>query len=240
MISVAVVEDDKKDSDTISEFLNRYARQKNVGFEISVFGDGLAFLDSFKPSSFDLILLDVQMPDMDGMAVAERLRAVDTLVLIIFITNMGNYAVRGYDVGAVAFIKKPVIYTEFSQKLARALFTIEQRDSDFFFVSGGGSQVRIMVRDLMYVDVMGHISTFHLAGGRIFEARIPLGTLSEQLAPYDFMAISKNCLVNPAYIRRINTQTVELNGCMLDISRLKKKAFLLQFSEWLAKGGRSL
>ena len=92
------------------------------------------------------------MPDMDGMAVAERLRAVDTLVLIIFITNMGNYAVRGYDVGAVAFIKKPVIYTEFSQKLARALFTIEQRDSDFFFVSGGGSQVRIMVRDLMYVD----------------------------------------------------------------------------------------
>lgn len=133
-----------------------------------------------------------------------------------------------------------MIYTEFSQKLARALFTIEQRDSDFFFVSGGGSQVRIMVRDLMYVDVMGHISTFHLAGGRIFEARIPLGTLSEQLAPYDFMAISKNCLVNPAYIRRINTQTVELNGCVLDISRLKKKAFLLQFSEWLAKGGRSL
>lgn len=107
MIRVAVVEDDKKDSDTISEFLNRYARQKNVGFEISVFGDGLAFLDSFKPSSFDLILLDVQMPDMDGMAVAERLRAVDTLVLIIFITNMGNYAVRGYDVARSRSSKSP-------------------------------------------------------------------------------------------------------------------------------------
>ena len=63
---------------------------------------------------------------------------------------------------------------------------------------------------------------------------------SEQLAAYDFMAISKNCLINPAYIRRIDTQSVELNGCTLDISRLKKKSFLLQFSDWLAKGGRSV
>lgn len=240
MIRVAVVEDNMRDQETISAFLDEYAAKAGIRFEITRFHDGLDFLDKFRSSVFDLILLDVQMPNIDGMAVAERLRAVDTFVLIIFITNMGSYAVRGYDVGASAFIKKPVLYAEFEQKIKRALFTIEQRDNNYFFIPSGGRQVRVMVRDLVYVDVMGHISTFHMVGGNTFDARIPLGVLSEQLAAYDFMAISKNCLINPAYIRRIDTQSVELNGCTLDISRLKKKSFLLQFSDWLAKGGRSV
>lgn len=238
MIRVAIVEDNKKDSETVAGFLREYARREGSGFEITTFYDGLGFLDKYKPSSFDLILLDVQMPNINGMTVAERLRKIDTYVLIIFITNMGSYAVRGYDVGAAAFIQKPVLFTEFEQKLKRALFTIEQRDGQFFFITSCGSQIRIMVRDLMYVDVIGHICTFHMADGHEAESRIPLAVLSEKLSSYDFMMISKNCLINPAYIRRINTQTIELGDTVLDLSRVKKKAFLLQFSEWVAKGGR--
>ena len=131
MIRIAIVEDEKVYSDLIKEYLDRYLKEYKddiIGFDISVYDNAISFLENYKPSRCDLVFLDIMMPHIDGMRAAEKLREVDNSVIIIFITNMGDYAVRGYDVNATAFIKKPVSYSDFEAKLKRAVFEIKNRD----------------------------------------------------------------------------------------------------------------
>lgn len=76
-----------------------------------------------------------------------------------------------------------------------------------------------------------------MVGGENIEERNTLKILSNQLKPYDFMLCSSNYLINPCYIKVINVQTVTVGDDLLEISRLKRKQFLMQFNEWVAKGG---
>ena len=235
MINIAIVEDEKAASDLIVGYLTDFGKKTGEEFNVTVFRDAVAFLDNYKPV-FDLVFMDILMPNMDGMRAAHKLREVDNFVLLIFITNMGDYAVKGYDVGAIAFIKKPVAYYDFELKMKRAIFTIRSRDEKAIMVSSSGNRIRLMVRDIMYVEVSGHVCTYHTAEGDI-ESRNTLREVAKLLEPYDFMMYSSSFLINPNYIKSINVHTVTVGNTELEISRLKKKDFLTQFNNWLAKGG---
>ncbi len=75
--------------------------------------------------------MDVEMKFMDGMSAAEEIRKMDTEVVIIFITNMAQYAIRGYAVDALDYVLKPVSYFAFSQRLNRAIGRMKKRDKDY-------------------------------------------------------------------------------------------------------------
>ena len=141
MINIAIVEDEKAASDVIRGYLDDFGKKSGEEFNVTVFRDAVAFLDNYKPV-FDLVFMDILMPNMDGMRAAHKLREVDNFVLLIFITNMGDYAVKGYDVGAIAFIKKPVTYSDFELKMKRAVFTIRSRDEKVITVSSSGNRLR--------------------------------------------------------------------------------------------------
>ena len=240
MIRIAIVEDEKVYSDLIKEYLDRYLKEYKddiIGFDISVYDNAISFLENYKPSRCDLVFLDIMMPHIDGMRAAEKLREVDNSVIIIFITNMGDYAVRGYDVNATAFIKKPVSYAEFEAKLKRAVDEIKKRDSRVIIVHSGTKEIKLLLRDLKYIEVYGHTCTFHMTTGENIESRNTLGTLYKKLKQYDFVMISNSYLINMRYIDLIEGNTLKIGNDELMISRLKKKEFMQRFNEWAASGG---
>lgn len=102
--------------------------KKEYGEQLSVtvFHDGDEISSGYK-AQFDIILMDIEMKFVNGMSAAEEIRKVDSEVTIIFITNTPQYAVRGYEVGALDYILKPVPYFTFSQKLNRAVQKIKKR-----------------------------------------------------------------------------------------------------------------
>lgn len=207
MINIAIVEDEKVASDLIYDYLLNYGKKSGEEFNVTVFKDPLALLENYKPT-YDLIFMDIMMPNMDGMQASHKLRELDSSVLLIFITNMGDYAVKGYDVGASAFIKKPVSYFDFEQKMNRAIYTIKSRDDKVLIISSG-----------------------------IIEGRNTLSSLSKQLEIYDFMLCNSCFLINPTFIKNISGYTVKVGDDILEISRSKKKNFMMQFNNWIAKGG---
>lgn len=239
MINIAVVEDDKTSADLICDYIQKYKSLHGEGtdFNVRVFGDAVGFLEDYKPSRFDLVLMDIMMPYMDGMRAAEKLREIDSVVLIIFITNMGDYAVRGYDVKAMAFIKKPVSYADFELKFSRAVSVIRTTDVCALIIPSGLSEVKIMVRDLMYVEVRGHICSFHMSDGRIIESHNTLSAVAKKLENYGFAMCSSSYLVNMNYIKLIDGGTVLVGDNELMISRLKRKDFMQSFNEWASRSG---
>ena len=112
MINVAIVEDEQEAVEYLSDCLHRYGEKTGETFSFTHFPEPITFLEKYKPV-YDLVFMDIRMPMMDGMQAAKKLREADTSVLLVFVTRMGDYAIQGYDVGATAFIKKPISYFDF-------------------------------------------------------------------------------------------------------------------------------
>lgn len=94
MIRVAIVEDEAAVRDQLMGYVQRYMRQYDAQIEVTMFTDGVEILEEYRPV-YDIIFLDVEMQHLDGMETASRIRALDSDVLLIFITNMAQYAIKG-------------------------------------------------------------------------------------------------------------------------------------------------
>ena len=115
-IQIAIVEDDKLASDTIKEYILRYGKENSLQFGISQYSDAVGLLDQYS-AEYDIIFMDIQMPYMNGMDAAHRLRTLDQKVILIFTTSLAQYAIEGYSVDAMAYLLKPINYYEFAMKL---------------------------------------------------------------------------------------------------------------------------
>lgn len=109
MLRFAIVDDDPTDLQILKSCLEQYKKDCGTAIEISAFTDGDELIEHYN-SQFDLILLDVEMRFLDGMAAAHEVRRMDPEVVIIFVTNMAQYAIQGYAVDALDYILKPISY----------------------------------------------------------------------------------------------------------------------------------
>ena len=98
MIRIAMVEDEAAVREQLMGYVQRYTRQYGTEFSVTEFADGMDILENYRPV-YDIVFLDVEMKHLDGMETARRIRALDADVVLIFITNMAQYAIKGYAVG---------------------------------------------------------------------------------------------------------------------------------------------
>ena len=115
MIKICIVEDEKSQADLLTNYIRKYDSNPDA-FSIEWLEDGMDLVDDYK-GQYDIIFLDIQMKHLDGMAAAEKIRKVDSDVIIIFITSTVQYAVQGYAVDALGYVLKPVPYEAFRQLL---------------------------------------------------------------------------------------------------------------------------
>lgn len=132
MIRIAVVEDDKGYAEKLRKYLDRYQKESGKKLKIEYFEDGEDIAIDYK-CNFDIILMDIEMQFMNGMTAAEKIRELDDEVVIIFITNTPQYAMKGYTVDALDYVLKPLAYFAFSQKIERALTRLERRKKEILF-----------------------------------------------------------------------------------------------------------
>ena len=126
MIRLALVEDDSVYRSRLREYIEKYSAASGEKFTVTEFSDGDEIALGYK-AVYDIILMDIEMKFMDGMMAAEEIRKVDTEVIIIFITNSPQYAIKGYAVDALDYVLKPVSYYAFSQRLSRAIERVARR-----------------------------------------------------------------------------------------------------------------
>lgn len=147
MIKIAIVEDEEMYAEQLKTYLHQYEKENGEVFDITYCADGDDIVHNYK-SQYDIILMDVEMKFMDGMSAAEEIRKVDSEVVIIFITNMAQYAIRGYAVDALDYVLKPVSYFAFSQRLNRAISRMKKRTDKTIMVNIKGGTVRINLANI--------------------------------------------------------------------------------------------
>lgn len=235
MIRVAIVEDDAEVQGVLQEYVRRYTRQYGTEFEVTVFADGVDILEDYR-AVYDIIFLDVEMKHLDGMTTAERIRQMDADVILIFITNMAQYAIRGYAVGALDYVLKPVPYFAFSQQLLKAVARLEKRAKHYLTVPVEGGLRRLDTASIYYLESEGHRVHFYTDEGD-FSAPGALKAFEEKLADCPFARCNSGYLVNLAQVRELRQSTVQVGPCELQVSRPKRKAFLAALTDYIGGEG---
>ena len=235
MIRVAIVEDEAEIREQLMGYVQRYTRQYGTAFEVKTFADGLEILEDYRPA-YDLILLDIEMKHLDGMETARRIRELDPEVMLVFITNMAQYAIKGYAVGALDYVLKPVPYFAFSQQLQKAEEQLRRRTRHYLAVPVEGGLRRLDTSRIYYIESEGHRVRFYTEEGD-FAAPGALKALEEKLADRPFARCNSGYLVNLAQVKSVQQGMVQVGPYELQVSRPRRKAFLAALADHIGGEG---
>lgn len=230
-MNIAVVDDSREDAGHLEAFLSRYHQENGLPMQVHTFLSSVEFLESFH-GEYDIIYLDIEMPGSNGLEVAHEIRSRDETVAIIFITNMAQYAIRGYEVNAVDFMVKPVGYFNFVQKLEKALRAAEKRGTQFLLLSNGDGLYRIPPTDIFYIEKDKNYLVYHTRKG-LFQQRGTIQEARQRLQGLAFSECTSGCLVNLRHVDRIGRETILVGGEELPVSRRMKKSFVQDYMDFL-------
>jgi len=225
MIKIAIVEDDDFFASQLSEYLDRYSREQGADFKVRRFTDGYAVVENYR-HDFDIILMDIEMGLMNGMEAAREIRKIDENVIIIFITNMAQYAIQGYAVSALDYVLKPVNYVAFSESLKKAISRLARRPDALIQIAQKGNTLRLRSSEIYWVESRGHRLTFHAESGDYDTTVYSLKNIEEKLRKHGFMRASSSSLVNLDKVSKVQGEAVIVGDQPVFVSRGRKKEFM--------------
>ncbi len=231
MYRIAIVEDDREYVNELQMYLKKYGQENGLEFELSVFYDGAEILENYVPK-YDLILLDIEMPRMNGMDAAEKIRELDENVVLMFITNLAQYAIKGYSVGALDFVMKPITYYTFSMKMKRALKRAEKKELPSIFLTLPDGMKKIGVQKIYYVEVQNRMLHYHTTEGD-FVVRGTLQSAENSLPETVFTKCNHWYLVNLMHVTEVRKNIAVVGEFELEISRRNRAGFLKALAEYM-------
>ena len=231
MTRIVIAEDDPHCARQLQQFIRDFGRETGRTFQITCYDNGEDLVEHYKPE-FDLILMDVDMPFMDGMTAAGYVREKDPEVVIVFVTNLAQYAIQGYSVNALDYILKPLNYFSFSQRLGRALQFIHKKEAAFLTVMVKGGAIKLEVDGIFYIERLGRQLMFHTRSG-IHASTATLQQVEQDLEGKGFARCNKGYLVNLEHVTGIQDGCAVVDGDRLLISRGRRASFLEALTDWV-------
>ena len=235
MYRIAVVEDEQQYRDEVCQYIEQYATEHQLKFDVTTYTDGQEIVDDVQ-KHYDIIFFDIEMTQLNGMDAAKVIRERDVNVVMVFITNMAQYAIEGYEVGALDFVLKPIDYYGFSFRLARALGRVQKKQGNLeCAINTPGGIKKLNSNDIYYIEIENRFLVYHTAEGD-FSQRGTLQSAEEMFQDYHFVKCNHWYLVNLKYVTEIEENIVHVAGSRLEISRRNRAHFLKEVTEYIGGG----
>ena len=235
MLNIVICEDEAAAAETLKKHIDAFCSANSTPCQVRWYQNPVVFLTEYQADA-DLIFMDIEMPDLDGIRVSHRIREQDPEVPIVIVTNMRQMALRGYEVGAFDFIIKPVNSYGLELTLRKALRMIARKKSHLLTSPVRYGTRRIDAADVKYVEMSGRKLVYHTAGDAI-ESGGTLKNQEEQLYRYGFRRCNNYCLVNLRYITEVCRDQILLGQEAIDISRPRKKKFMEELTSYWGGNG---
>lgn len=224
LIRIAIVEDEPTERDRIKVYLEEIAQEDQTQFDIEQYSSGMAFVMRGM-KDYDLVLMDIDMPNLNGIETAKALRKVDQSATLIFVTNMAQYAISGYEVNAVDFILKPVNRYSFAIKIKRAISRTAKKNDNAIQIKMDGTIFLVHMYQIMYLEVDGHYVIFHTTQGD-YKEYTTLKLAQKRINSSHFVQCNQSFLINMKYIESVSRESVTVGGTVIYISRKMKTEFM--------------
>ena len=231
-MQVAIVDDSDADASSLISYLNQFSADHGVALEVERFSNaGLFFRE--KTDRFSLVILDIDMPGMNGVECAHVIRETDPDIVIMFVTNLPQYALAGYEVEAVDYVIKPISYGAFSLKMQKALRYVGRNTDSRVTLKTKNGLASLSVWEILYVESLRHYLTYHTTTGTV-RVRGSMGAAEKDLAASHFARCNSGYLINLRHVRGIDGEDVLVGQAeeRLRISRSRRADFLAAISRY--------
>lgn len=233
MVKIAICDDEAAMCSRLENLLSSMLRQKNEPFRITCYKSGAKLL--FSPLDFDLIFLDIQMPHINGMELAGRLRRQNFSGALIFITVLAEHMPDAFEVEAADYLLKPVDESRLKRTLERVLKRLGQKNDKSLFVQAMGLSQRVRIRDICYGEVKNRTIFLHTVNGVVrYYGKIK--EVEQQTMPY-LIRCHRSFLVNPDYLKEYSGGWVLLeNGEQVPVSRQYHPVLMERMMQYMEEG----
>lgn len=222
LLNVAVIDDEPLAREVLEGYLKRLS---GIG-QILLFPNAMAALAGLKDSGTQLLLLDIEMPEMSGIEFLKRLAEPP---LTIFTTAYRNYAFEGYELGVIDFLLKPIAFNRFEQAItkARELLALKEHShleenqaniDDFIFVKSGVQRIKLQFSEVSHIQGLKDYAIIHTLAKKI----LLKGSIKamQDLFPADrFLRVHKSFIINLQKVRQLDRNSIFLNGHQVPIGR---------------------
>lgn len=233
MWNVAIIEDEEVMAKQLVSYFAKFGKENNESFTFSIFNNAEAFLQNYK-KEYSVVLMDINLPGMNGMQCVKKLRELDENVLVVFVTNLSQFAVDGYEVKAFDFVVKPISYYNFSLKLKRALSHLSSLNNYELVVSTKDKKYFININQLVYIEIRNHTIIYHLVNEEI-KGSGTLKSLYANLQKHHFAFCNQCYLVNLAFVKGIDDGFLLINGEKIRIASSRKKSFMQELTAYIGE-----
>ena len=231
MLLAAIVDDDPRDSALLKECVEKYCETNRIPVMIHVFQDGLDLIRSTE--KHDIVFLDIQMGKLDGLETARFIRKIDRESILIFVTNMAQFAIKGYEVDALDFILKPASMASITYVLDKAMKRLDgSGDKASFSLKTSDGTISLSVNDITYVEVFDHNLVYHTTKGD-YTVRGRLSDVSEKLSPDRFVTCNRSFVVNLRHVSSVTSDTLLIGDTRISVSKSHRKELMKRFSSFL-------
>lgn len=216
---IAITDDNPADIKYIHSVLERWADARSLSVHIDSYPSAEAFLFQYEENpACDIILLDIEMPGMDGVTMAKRLREKNSTAVIVFITGYSDYIAEGYDVSALHYLMKPVDPDRFMEVLDRAVERL-CREEKYLTVKTADEIVRLPMGSVLFLEAARNYVTIHTEDRGEFVVRHKLGDFESKL-DRRFLRVGRSYIVNLTKLYRIARNEVRFqDGAVLPLPR---------------------
>lgn len=205
---IAICDDSDADRQYVLNMVRRWAAGAGCTVHADTFASAESFLFHYAgESDYDILLLDIEMGDMDGVSMAKLLRRDNDNVQIAFITGYSDYISEGYEVDALHYLMKPVKEEKLFWVLNRAAEKLAKNEKVLAFETGG-EMVRIPIYQIRYADVLGNYVTLHALSD--VTVKMTLGSL-EELLDERFYRVGRSAIVNLTQVSRVTRKEIKLS-----------------------------
>lgn len=216
-MKAAICDDSALDREFVKEITEKWGKHCSADLHVNVFSSSESFLFHYaEVKDYDILLLDVEMGQMDGVTMAKKIRRENRTVQIVFITGYSDYIAEGYEVEALHYLMKPVRKEKLFAVLDRAAEKLRQNEK-VLNLELSGEMVRLPMHEIRYLDVQKNYVTVH--GKQDYTVKRSLGDFETELDDRFFRA-GRGLILNLKAISRVTKQEVHLSdGTVLPLPR---------------------
>ena len=214
MIKVAFCDDDMSVLGELKALLDQYCAKYNQEIEYAAFNSSMELLAEIeKGIRYDILFLDIILPNENGISIAKEIRQYDSFVKIIFLTSSSEFAVQSYTVGAYFYQMKPICEENFFRLMNAAISECKKEQQHSLILRCKSGITRIDLERLEYCEVLGRTLLFHMENGKVLEGTGSMDELYGQLSQYEnFVRPHRSFLINMEYIQKISHKTITMEN----------------------------
>nr|WP_297703960.1 LytTR family DNA-binding domain-containing protein [uncultured Butyrivibrio sp.] len=197
---IAICDDTEIDRNFIKDIVTDWANKSGVKPDIHMFSSAEEFLFEYEDcKDYQILLLDIEMGQMDGVSLAKELRKTNDSAQIVFITGYSDYIAEGYEVSALHYLMKPVREEKLSEVLDRAVSKLGKDEKALMLESGGETNL-VPIYRIRFIDVRGNYTTVH--ADKEYTIKKTLSDVEKELDER-FYRVGRSCIVNLTQISKV-------------------------------------